>query len=63
MAGLRNGTACVRTRGRHAGEKVVVVDFDGKSGFAVVEGRDGKKKRCNIMHLFPAKTEEASGEK
>jgi len=53
MAGLEKGAVCIKTRGRSAGKKVVVLEFDKKGSFAVVEGPNGKKKRCNVMHLFP----------
>ncbi|MCX6798734.1 MAG: 50S ribosomal protein L14e [Candidatus Diapherotrites archaeon] len=53
MPGLQKGAVCVKTSGRNSGKKVVVLEFDRKSGFAVVEGPMAKKKRCNIMHLFP----------
>ena len=32
---------------------LMMVDFDKKSGFATVEGKEVKKKRCNILHLMP----------
>lgn len=44
------GNVCIRTKGRKAGEKVVVVGFE--KGFALVQGAFGKQKKCNARHLF-----------
>ncbi len=51
MAGIEIGTVCIKTTGRNAGQKVVVVELE-KDGFVVVEGPAVKRKRCNPMHLF-----------
>ncbi len=53
MSGLEKGAVCIKTKGRKAGARVVVVEFDKKTGFAIVEGKTVKRKRCNILHLFP----------
>jgi len=53
MAGLEKGMVCVKTKGRKAGRKVTVVEFDKKTGFAIVEGEGVKRKRCNLLHLMP----------
>ncbi len=52
MAGIKEGSVCIKTRGRHAGKKVIVVGKE-KNGFVLVEGEKLKKKRCNPRHLFP----------
>ena len=52
MAGIKEGSVCIKTRGRNAGKKVVVVAVE-KNGFVIVEGEKLKKKRCNTRHLFP----------
>ena len=53
MPGIKVGTVCVKTRGREAGKRVIVVDFDAKSQFAVVDGPNIKRRKCNLRHLFP----------
>jgi ribosomal protein L14E/L6E/L27E len=52
MAAFETGSICFRTKGRNAGEKVVVVESP-KKGMAVVEGMRSKKGKANIMHLWP----------
>jgi len=53
MPGLEEGSVCVKTRGREAGRKAVVLEFDKKAGLALVEGPKVKKRKCNPMHLLP----------
>ncbi len=53
MAGLEPGTVCVKTHGKEAGRKVVVLEFDKKTGLAVIEGPYVKKRKCNLKHLMP----------
>ncbi|MCD6478399.1 MAG: 50S ribosomal protein L14e [Candidatus Diapherotrites archaeon] len=53
MAAIEPGRICYKTAGRDAGKRVVVVEVEGV--FATVVGKDGKKKKCNIRHLFPTK--------
>ncbi|MBN1941375.1 MAG: 50S ribosomal protein L14e [Candidatus Diapherotrites archaeon] len=53
MPGMEVGTVCVKTRGREAGKRVVIVDFDAKSNFAVIDGPNIKRRKCNLRHLFP----------
>ncbi|MDD5148293.1 MAG: 50S ribosomal protein L14e [Candidatus ainarchaeum sp.] len=53
MSGIEVGTVCIKTRGREAGSKVVVVDFDAKSQFAIIDGPKIKRRKCNLRHLFP----------
>jgi len=52
MAGIEKGSVCIKTRGRNAGKKVIVVGTE-KDGFVIIEGKKMKKKRCNPRHLFP----------
>ena len=60
---LEIGSVCVKTAGRHAGEKVVIVGVEKGKNFATVIGAKLKKKRCNLKHLFPVgKTVNASKE-
>ncbi len=50
------GRVCVKTRGREAGKKCVVVDLIEKN-FVLVIGPEKisgiKRRRCNISHLEP----------
>jgi ribosomal protein L14E/L6E/L27E len=52
MAAFENGSICFRTKGKNAGEKVVVLEA-AKKGMVVVEGTRSKKGKANIMHLWP----------
>jgi large subunit ribosomal protein L14e len=52
MKGIEIGSVCIKTRGRSAGKLAVIVDLDGK-GFATVDGKELKRKRCNLRHLMP----------
>jgi len=46
------GRVCVKTAGREAGERVVVVDtLNGK--FVLIAGVGVRRRRCNIAHLEP----------
>ncbi|MFH0715166.1 MAG: 50S ribosomal protein L14e [Candidatus Diapherotrites archaeon] len=51
MALLEAGRVCMKTQGRSAGHKVVVIEL--KDGKAVVEGIGVKRKACSIRHLHP----------
>ncbi len=53
MAGLEVGAVCIKTKGREAGRKAVVLEFDKKKGFAIIGGKYVKRRKCNIMHLLP----------
>ncbi len=53
MSGLIIGSVCIKTAGRKAGEKVVVLELDKEKRFATVVGPKMKKKKCNLVHLFP----------
>ena len=48
------GRICVKTAGRDAGKKCVVVDvIDEKT--ALIDG-ETRRKKCNVMHLEPTAT-------
>jgi len=48
---LEVGRVCVKTRGRTAGKKVVVVDIKDNNVFVI--GKGIKQKKCSILHLMP----------
>jgi large subunit ribosomal protein L14e len=48
------GQICVKTKGREAGRKVVVLSAE-KNGRVLIDGTKIKRKECNILHLFPLK--------
>ncbi len=52
MAGLEKGMACVKRAGKDAGKTVTIIEL--KGNYAVVEGKNSKKRKCNILHLLPA---------
>lgn len=45
------GRVCVKTLGREAGRRCVVVDIIDQN-FVIIDG-DVKRRRCNIKHLEP----------
>ena len=45
------GSLCVKTAGRDAGKKCVVVDILEKN-FVLVDG-EARRRKCNILHLEP----------
>ncbi len=45
------GRLCVKTAGREAGSKVIIVDIIDKN-FVLIDGQV-KRKKCNISHLEP----------
>jgi|GEM_PF-312561 len=45
------GRVCIKTRGREAGRRCVVVDIIDEN-FVIIDG-DVKRRRCNIKHLEP----------
>jgi len=51
MAAIEVGRVCIKTRGREAGKKAVVVEM-GKE-FAIIDGPKVRRRKCNIRHLFP----------
>jgi len=63
MAIMEAGRICIKTTGKDAGKKVVVLSVE-KENKAVIEGISVKKKKCNIRHLIPTeeKTEATTKE-
>jgi large subunit ribosomal protein L14e len=55
MAIMEAGRICIKTTGKEAGKKIVVIKTEGKENKAVIEGIGIKRKNCNIRHLFPTK--------
>ncbi|PIN85818.1 MAG: 50S ribosomal protein L14e [Candidatus Diapherotrites archaeon CG11_big_fil_rev_8_21_14_0_20_37_9] len=49
---LDKGTVCIKTAGKEAGEKAVVLERPDET-FAVIIGPRIKKRKCNISHLIP----------
>ena len=54
MPAIEEGRVCIKTTGRNAGEKVVILKTD-KTVFVEVASMNGVKQKCNIRHLFPTK--------
>lgn len=54
MAVYDIGRVAVKTRGREAGLRCVVVDIIDRS-FVLVDGPQVRRKRCNVNHLIPVK--------
>jgi len=52
MPAIEVGRVCIKTAGREAGEKCVVVDIIDEK-FVEVVGLSVKNRRCNIQHLEP----------
>jgi len=46
------GSICIKTRGKDAGKKIVVLS-DIKKGKVLIDGPRVKRKECNALHLFP----------
>ncbi len=51
MHGIEVGMICIKTAGRSAGQKVVVVE-EPKKGVVLIDGLRVKRKPYNIRHLF-----------
>ncbi len=49
---IERGRVCVKTAGREAGRKCVILEIL-DDNFVVVWGPKVKKRRCNIDHLEP----------
>jgi large subunit ribosomal protein L14e len=49
---MKVGMVCIKTKGRDAGRKVVVLS-EPKAGKVLVDGAKAKRKQCNVLHLFP----------
>ncbi|MDO8869964.1 MAG: 50S ribosomal protein L14e [Methanobacteriaceae archaeon] len=52
MPAIEVGRVCIKTAGREAGEKCVVVEIVDEK-FVEVVGVSVKNRRCNIQHLEP----------
>lgn len=52
MASIEVGRVCLKTAGREAGEKCVIVEVIDEN-FVEVVGGAVKNRRCNIAHLEP----------
>ncbi len=52
MAAIEVGRVCVKTAGRDAGKQAVVVKLVDKN-FAIIDGKHIKRRKCNLIHLFP----------
>lgn len=52
MASIEVGRVCVKTAGREAGEKCVIIEVIDEN-FVEVVGTSVKNRRCNINHLEP----------
>ncbi len=46
------GSVCVKTTGREAGKKAVVLEVV-DDAHVLVQGIGVRKRKCNISHLFP----------
>jgi len=53
MAGLETGMVCIKTKGKEAGRKAVIVELGKNAEHAIIEGPFVKKRKCNIKHLLP----------
>ncbi|RLG55185.1 MAG: 50S ribosomal protein L14e, partial [Candidatus Hydrothermarchaeota archaeon] len=52
MPAIEIGRVCVKTAGREAGKRCVIVDIIDKN-FVLVDGPEVQRRRCNIKHLEP----------
>ena len=51
MAAIEIGRVCYKKAGREAGKKAVIVGIE--KDFALIDGPNIRRKKCNIKHLFP----------
>lgn len=51
---IEKGKIFVKTAGRHAGEKVTIIEAK-EGSFVLVKRKNGKEERCNLRHLMPVK--------
>ena len=49
---MKVGQVCLKTKGREAGMKVVVLSKE-KGGKVLIDGPKIRRRDCNILHLFP----------
>ncbi|KAF5086764.1 50S ribosomal protein L14e [Methanobacterium aggregans] len=52
MPAIEVGRICVKTAGREAGEKCVIIEIIDEK-FVEVVGKSIKNRKCNIKHLEP----------
>lgn len=52
MRALEVGSVCVKTTGREAGHKAVVLE-EVDDNFVLVQGPKVRKRKCNVLHLIP----------
>ncbi|HLC92557.1 MAG TPA: 50S ribosomal protein L14e [archaeon] len=52
MRALEVGSVCVKTTGREAGNRAVVIDTVDEK-FVLIQGPRVRKRKCNILHLIP----------
>lgn len=53
MTGITAGMICVKTTGKDAGQRVLVIELE--KDHAIIEGKGIKRKKCGLKHLFPTK--------
>ncbi len=49
---IKAGSVCMKTTGREAGRRAVVVEVK-DNNFVVIEGPEIRKRKCNVRHLMP----------
>ncbi len=52
MRALEVGSVCVKTTGREAGNRAVVIE-EVDDNFVIVQGPRVRKRKCNVLHLVP----------
>jgi large subunit ribosomal protein L14e len=52
MKAIDVGSVCIKTTGREAGEKAVVLEILGPTMVTII-GPKVRKRKCNILHLLP----------
>jgi len=52
MSAIEVGRICIKTSGREAGKKAIVVKIVDDT-FAIIDGKNIKRRKCNMRHLFP----------
>ncbi len=53
MALIETGRICIIRKGRQTGKKAVITSI--KGNYAFIEGKEIKKRKINIRHLYPTK--------
>ena len=57
MPAIQVGRVCIKTKGRDAGEQVVVTKvIDGNFVVVRSKARKNKERKCAILHLEPTET-------